>query len=134
MVKDPEFLADAEKEKRELDIVSGDDMQKLFERLAKTPKAMIERLADSIKYKGPVVTAKVEDSKTEGSISEVQDGGRKVVFKLKDGKNFTAGVSGSRTKVKIAGKDGSRDDLKVGLNCAFAAPADGQEASAIECK
>jgi tripartite-type tricarboxylate transporter receptor subunit TctC len=134
MVQDKEFLADAEKEKRELDPVSGDEMQKLFERLAKTPKKLLDRLADATNYKGPVVKAKVEDSKTEGSIAEVQDGGRKVVFKLKDGKTFTAGVSGSRTKVKVAGKDAGRDDLKVGLNCAFAAPADGQEASAIECK
>jgi tripartite-type tricarboxylate transporter receptor subunit TctC len=134
MVKDKDFLADAEKEKRELDIVSGEEMQQLFERLAKTPKKLIDRLVDATKYKGPVVQAKVEDSKTEGSIAEVQDGGRKVVFKLKDGKAFTAGVSGTRTKVKIAGKDGGRDDLKVGLTCAFAAPAEGQEATEIECK
>ena len=134
MVKDKDFLADAEKEKRELDIVSGDEMQALFERLARTPKPLIERLADSTKYKGPVVQAKAEDAKTEGSISAVEDGGRKIVFKLKDGKTFTAGVSGSRTKVKIAGKDGGRDDLKVGLNCTFAAPAEGQEATEIACK
>jgi tripartite-type tricarboxylate transporter receptor subunit TctC len=134
MVKDKDFLADAEKEGRELDIVGGDEMQALLERLSKTPKSLIDRLADSIKYKGPTVTAKVEEAKTEGSIAELQDGGRKVVFKLKDGKTFTAGVSGSRTKVKVAGKDGSRESLKVGQNCAFAAPADGQEASLIECK
>jgi hypothetical protein len=134
MVKDKDFLADAEKEGRELDIVGGDEMQALLERLSKTPKAMIERLAEVIKYKGPTVTAKVEESKTEGSIAELQDGGRKVVFKMKDGKTFSAGVSGTRTKVKVAGKDGSRDDLKVGQNCAFAAPAEGQEASVIECK
>jgi tripartite-type tricarboxylate transporter receptor subunit TctC len=134
MVKDKDFLADAEKEGRELDIVGGDEMQALLERLSKTPKAMIERLAEVIKYKGPTVTAKVEESKTEGSIAELQDGGRKVVFKMKDGKTFSAGVSGTRTKVKVAGKDGSRDDLKVGQNCAFAAPAEGQEASEIECK
>ena len=71
MVKDKEFLADAEKEKRELDIVSGDDMQALLERLSKTPKAMIDRLADVIKYKGPTVTAKVEAAAaTEGAIAE----------------------------------------------------------------
>lgn len=134
MVKDKEFLADAEKEKRELDIVSGDEMQALLERLSKTPKALINRLADSIKYKGPTVMASIKEDKTEGSIAELQNGGRKVVFKLKDGKMFTAGISGSRTKLKVAGKDAQRDDLKVGQNCAFAAPASGQEASTIECK
>ena len=134
MTKDKEFLADAEKSKHEIDVVTGDEMQTMLERLAKTPKATIERLADALKYKGPTVMAKVDEKKTEGSISEMQDGGRKIVFKLKDGKTFTAGISGSRTKIKVAGKDASRDDLKVGQNCAFAAPANGQEASAIECK
>jgi tripartite-type tricarboxylate transporter receptor subunit TctC len=134
MSKDKDFLADAEQSKHEIDVVSGDEMQTMLERLSKTPKATIERLREGLKYKGPKVMAKADEAKTEGSISEVQDGGRKVVFKLKDGKTFTAGVSGSRTKIKVAGKDGSRNDLKVGQNCAFAAPANGQEASAIECK
>ena len=134
MVKDKQFLADAAKEKRELDVVNGDDMQQLLERLSKTPKALVERLADAIKYKGPTIKANIKVETTDGSIAELQNGGRKVVFKLKDGKTFTAGVSGSRTKVKVAGKDAQRDDLKVGQNCAFAAPADGQEASLIDCK
>jgi tripartite-type tricarboxylate transporter receptor subunit TctC len=57
MVKDKEFIADAEREKRELDVVSGEAMQALFEKVEKTPKAMITRLNDSLKYKGPTVTA-----------------------------------------------------------------------------
>jgi tripartite-type tricarboxylate transporter receptor subunit TctC len=134
MVKDKDFLADAEKEKRELDVVTGEEMQALLERLSKTPKALIARLADSIKYKGPTIKAKVEEAKIAGNIAELQNGGRKVVFKLKDGKTFTAGISGSRTKVTVAGNKAGRDDLKVGQACSFAAPADGQEASTIECK
>jgi tripartite-type tricarboxylate transporter receptor subunit TctC len=134
MVKDKDFLADAEKEKRELDVVTGDDMQVLLERLSKTPKSMIERLADSLKYKGPTVTAKFEEPKIEGSITELQDDGRKIVLKLKDGKSFTAGVSGSRTKLEIAGAKADRKALKVGQNCSVTAPGDGQEASAIDCK
>jgi tripartite-type tricarboxylate transporter receptor subunit TctC len=134
MTKDKDFLADAKQSKHEIDVVSGDEMQTMLERLAKTPKATIARLADAMKYKGPTVTAKVDETKTEGSISALQDDNRKVVFKLKGGKTFTAAVSGSRTKVKVAGKEASRADLKVGQNCAFAAPANGQEASTIECK
>ncbi len=53
-------------------------------------------------------------------------------------KNFTAGgktyeVSGSRTKVTIAGKPGTRDGLKVGMDCKFTG-APGAEASAVDCK
>ncbi len=53
MIKDKDFLADAEKEKRELDIVTGDDMQSLLERLAKTPKSLIDRLAELDQVQGP---------------------------------------------------------------------------------
>jgi tripartite-type tricarboxylate transporter receptor subunit TctC len=135
MVKDKDFLADAEKEKRELDIVQGDDMQSLLERLSKTPKSLVERLADSLKYKGPTITAKVEAAAAaEGAISEIENDGGKITIKLKDGKNYRASISGSRTNLQIAGKKGDRKELKVGQHCAITAPADGQEASAVECK
>jgi tripartite-type tricarboxylate transporter receptor subunit TctC len=134
MVKDPEFLADARREKRELDVVPGDQMQALLERLSKTPKATIDRLADALKYKGPTVMAKVEEPKVQGSISELQNGGRKVMLKLKDGKSFTAKVSGSRTKLMISGQKSEREKLAVGLTCSVSSQGDGQEASAIECK
>lgn len=135
MVKDKDFLADAEKEGRDLDIVSGDEMQSLLERLSKTPKAMIERLADVIKYKGPTVTAKVEAAAaTEGAITDIENDGAKITVKTKDGKPFKTSISGSRTNLQIAGKKGDRKELKVGQVCAITAPADGQEASQVECK
>ena len=133
MVKDKEFLADADNEKRELDIVNGDEMQSLLERLAKTPKALVERLADSIKYKGPTVTAKLEDLPSkDGSISGIE--GSKVTLKLKDGTTYKASISASRTKLQIAGKKADRKELKVGQMCAITSPADGQEASEVVCK
>jgi tripartite-type tricarboxylate transporter receptor subunit TctC len=53
MVKDKDFIADAQKEKRDLDVVLGDDLQLLLQRLSKTPKTLIERLTESLKYKSP---------------------------------------------------------------------------------
>jgi len=135
MVKDKDFLADAEKEGRELDIVGGDEMQALLERLSKTPKAMIDRLADVIKYKGPTVTAKVEEAAAaEGAISAIEGDGAKITIKLKDGKTYNTSISGSRTNLQIAGKKADRKELKVGQVCAITAPADGQEASQVACK
>jgi hypothetical protein len=58
MVKDKDFLADAAKEKRDIDYVSDAEMQALFETLSKTPQAMIDRLNDSLKYKGPTIIAR----------------------------------------------------------------------------
>ena len=135
MVKDKDFLADAEKEKRELDVMGGDEMQVLLERLSKTPKSLVDRLADSIKYKGPTITAKLEAAAAaEGAISEIENDGAKITIKLKDGKSYKTSISGSRTNLQIAGKKGDRKELKVGQKCAITAPADGQEASAVECK
>jgi tripartite-type tricarboxylate transporter receptor subunit TctC len=135
MVKDKEFLADVEKEKRELDIVNGDDMQVLLERLTKTPKSVIDRLATEMKYKGTVITAKVEaPAGVEGAISEIGNDGAKITIKLNDGKTYKASISGSRTNLRIAGKKGDRKELKVGQSCAITAPADGQEASSVDCK
>ena len=135
MTKDKEFLADAEKSKHEIDVVSGEEMQNMLERLSKTPKATIERLADALKYKGPTVTAKLEPAKvTEGTIAEVQNDGAKIAIKQKDGKTYKASISGSRTKLQIAGKKADRKELKVGQLCAVTSPAEGQEASQVDCK
>lgn len=55
-----------------------------------------------------------------------------------DGGNITVGgkqykVSGSRTKVTIKGAAGTRDAIKVGMDCTVTGPAGG-EASAVDCK
>ncbi len=134
MVKDKEFLADVEKVKMELAPVGGDEVQELIVRVAATPKAVIDRLNDAQVYKGEKVMAKVEGNATKGKVADLPDGARKIVLQLDGGKTFTAGVSGSRTKLKVAGKDAKRDDLKAGMTCAVEAPGDGQEASSIDCQ
>ncbi len=134
MSKDPEFLADAEKENREIDIVSGDDMQALLERISTTPKEKIDKLNELLKYKGPTVAAKLESAKVEGTIVELTDGGAKIAIKLGDGGIFRAAVSNTRTDLQIAGKKADRKELKLGALCTVAAPAEGQEASQLVCK
>ena len=75
-------------------------MQALLEKLAKTPKSLIDRLATEMKYKGTVVMAKVEEpAGVEGAISEIEGDGAKITIKLGDGKTYKAGISGSRTNL-----------------------------------
>jgi hypothetical protein len=55
-----------------------------------------------------------------------------------DGKNIEMGskkyeVSASRSKVTIGGKPGTRDGLKVGMDCSVKGPAGG-EATEVACK
>jgi tripartite-type tricarboxylate transporter receptor subunit TctC len=132
--KDPEFLADAQAQKRDVDLVTGEEMQALLEKISKTPKSLVDRLADVQKYKGPKVTAKVEVPKHEGKVGAVEKGGRSIVIKLSDGKDFKAKISGSRTKVTIGGKKADRGAIKVGATCTVSSFKSGQEASAVACK
>ena len=134
MSKDAEFLADAEKENREIDIVNGDDMQALLERISTTPKEKIDKLNELLKYKGPTVAAKLESAKVEGAIVELTDGGAKIAIKRGDGGIFRATVSNTRTDLQIAGKKADRKELKLGALCTVAAPSEGQEASQVVCK
>jgi tripartite-type tricarboxylate transporter receptor subunit TctC len=135
MAKDPEFLDDAKRQHHDIDLVTGKDMQALLEKVAKTPKRLIDRLAEAQQYKGPKVVAKVEEApKKSGKVADVKGGGHEIDITLADGKTFGAKISGSRTKVTIGGKPGDRGNIKAGMSCAIAAPGNGQEASAVDCK
>jgi hypothetical protein len=72
-------------------------------------------------------------SGAQGTVTEVQEGGRKVVLKTTDGKTTTVSVSGSRTKVSIAGQPGNRDAIKAGMTCT-AVGAEGADATSLDCK
>ena len=43
-VKDPEFIAEMNKQKLELTPVSGEEVQALIQRVARTPKPIVDRL------------------------------------------------------------------------------------------
>ena len=50
------------------------------------------------------------------------------------GKEVTAKVSGSRTKVTLDGKKAKRKKIKAGMTCTFTYPGPGMEAKKIDCK
>lgn len=51
MVVDPEFVAEAEKQKRDIDYVSGEELQKIMVDLGKTPADMLSKLDGLMQYK-----------------------------------------------------------------------------------
>ncbi len=51
MVVDPEFVTEAEKQKRDIDYVSGEELQKIMVDLGKTPADMLSRLDGLMQYK-----------------------------------------------------------------------------------
>ncbi len=48
-MKDKEFLAEAEKQKLDIDPVSGADLEKLIKSVYATPKEVIKKVDDAIK-------------------------------------------------------------------------------------
>ena len=133
MAKDEKFLADANRQKREVNLVTGVEIQDIVEKMAATPKPVLDKLDDLMKYKGPVKVVKVEMVKHTGKVTATKRGGRRIVIDYK-GKNVTAKVSGSRTKVTVDGKKAKRKAVKVGMTCTFTYPGAGQEAKNIDCK
>jgi hypothetical protein len=88
------------------------------EKMKKSVIAVIAAgIAASAMVASPALAAKVEK----------WDGQKDITV---GGKSYT--VSGKRTKVTIKGKAGSRDAIKVGMDCSV--KAKGKELTSISCK
>jgi tripartite-type tricarboxylate transporter receptor subunit TctC len=133
MSEDPKFLAEAERQKREVDLVTGEEIQDIVGKLAATPKPVLSKLDDLLTYKGKAETAKVELVKHTGKVTKTEDENRQI-FVMHDGKEVMAKVSGSRTKLTVGGSEAKRDAVKVGMNCTFSYDGPGTEAKNIDCK
>jgi hypothetical protein len=81
-----------------------------------------------------VQAAKPSDVKVGGNLTQVLNGGRQIVFKDPGGKELKTSVSGSRTRIEIAGKESKRGALKAGMACNVTFKGNGTEASLIACK
>lgn len=66
-------------------------------------------------------------AEVKGTISKVEDGGRAVVVKTKDGKEVSMKISGSRTKLEGIG---DRSEFKAGQS--VMAEVDGGEAKKVK--
>jgi tripartite-type tricarboxylate transporter receptor subunit TctC len=49
-MKDPVFLADAKKERLDIDPISGDEVEKLVKAVAKTPPSVVKRLQAALAH------------------------------------------------------------------------------------
>jgi hypothetical protein len=74
----------------------------------------------------------IPEQTVQGVISEVRNGGRELAFTL-GGESIETSVSGSRTKLTIAGAEAERDKLTVGMTCDITYLGPGTEAITIAC-
>ncbi len=130
---DPAFLAEANKRKLEIDPASGEEVQKLIDRVYALPKETID-LANRIgTTKGTKVSqAVIPILSYSGSITGLKNDGRRVSWKGNTGKGRLR-VSGSGTKITVAGQKAKRGALKVGMSCDFRVKG-AETALNIDCK
>jgi tripartite-type tricarboxylate transporter receptor subunit TctC len=118
MVKDPAFLKDAKRLKREIELVTGEEIQKLVEDISKVPPTKLAALGGHFKFKGKVEKVVLPIIKHAGKVIATKRGGRRITIDF-NGKKRRANVSGSKTKVMVDGKKVKRKAIKVGMNCTF---------------
>ena len=133
-MNDPDFLADAKKRKMPIDPLKGEDVQALIGDIYALPKDVLD-YADKVgnSRKGTQIAKAVIPVETYmGAITGIKSGGRRVSWK---GPTATGKlrVSGSKTKIFVAGKPGKRKSLELGMNCAFTVKG-AQTALKIDCK
>lgn len=131
---DPKFTAEAAKMHRDVELVTGDEIQEIVAGMSKTPKEQLARLDDLLKFRGPTETTKVEMPKHTGKVTKAESGGRAITVSA-GGKDVAAAISGSRTKVTIGGKSAKRDAIAVGMTCTVTLPSPGaKEAVKVDCE
>jgi tripartite-type tricarboxylate transporter receptor subunit TctC len=131
---DPVFLADAKKRRLPITPTSGEEVAKLVKEIYALPKDLLA-YADKVgnsRDTTTVVKAVIPVNTYQGSITKIKRGGRRVSWKGA-GKGGKLRVSGSKTKIFVAGKKGKRKTLTVGMNCAFTVKG-AQTALKIDCK
>jgi hypothetical protein len=90
---------------------------------------------------GPELTALIKQVtliqpkliKHKGKVSKLENGNRKVSI-MYEGKEVSAGISGSRTAVKVGGKTAKRKAIEIGMTCEFIYVRPGAEAKAVDCE
>lgn len=126
---DKEVQAKAAKSGRPLDPAYGDDVAAAIKAALKQPPETIALLKDAMD-----AGKNVKIPEFKGTIVTLADRNKDITMKLADGKEFKTAVSGSRTTIKVGGKEAKRGDLAVGMACTITAEKAGGEANIIDCK
>jgi len=133
MTKDPKFLKDAKRLRRDIEVVTGEEIQAIIADIAKVPKAKLAALDGHFKFRGKVEKVVLKIVKHMGKVVKIKRGGRQITI-MHGSKKRTAKVSGSRTKVSLNGKKIKRKAIKVGMTCEFHYYGNKTTAKKLVCK
>ena len=127
-LNDPDFRAKAKKVGRPVDPLFGEDV-------AKKIKAALQQSPKTVALVRKILNVKAPSIKVGPVAIEVQKKGRYIVFAGAGGKKVKSKVSGSRTKIKIAGKKANRKKLKTGMKCKIDyKPGGRNEPKTLDCE
>ena len=129
-MRDPEFMAEAESSKLEVNPVSAQRLQALVQAVYGMPASMISRVATLQKPDagGPEVRFKT----IRARITEVGANGR-AKLELPGGALEDVQIDDGRTKITVARQDAKRSAVGVGMTCAIAYLGDRSTAKSIDC-
>jgi tripartite-type tricarboxylate transporter receptor subunit TctC len=133
MAKDEKFLADAKRQRREVSLVTGEEIQAIVAKAAATPADKLNQVNDLMKFKGVTAKAVLKLVSSTGKVTGTKRGGRSIAIKGTGGK-LRAKVSGSKTKVTIDGKKAKRSKIAKGMTCTIVNYGSGTTATKIDCK
>ena len=130
---DADFLADAKKQRLEINAIPGSEIAELIADLYASPSDIVAGAVAAAEKTGKIEISKavIPVEMVDGVISKVANGGRQVSYTAGDKKGKVS-VSGSRTTVTIGGQKANRKKLQAGMSCAFS--YQGEEAKEIACK
>lgn len=126
--EDKAFANDARKAERPLVPLFGDDVEKAIKEVANPSPRVAALLNEAMNPKEAV-----KDVEHTGPITGFKNDGREMVLNFQ-GKEVTARISGSRTKITRDGKPAKRGDIKIGMICGFVYLREGAEAKEVNCK
>ncbi len=131
--KDTKFLADAKKSRRDVELVTGKEIQDIIGKIAATAPEKLAKVNDLMKFHGKTEKAVVKLVRDSGKVVAVKKGGRGVTISS-HGNKLKASISGSKTKVMVDGKKAKRSAIKVGMTCELNYYGSGTQAKEVTCK
>ncbi len=127
VMRDPEFLAEAQKLGLPIDAEVGDPVELLVRSALNQTPETTKMIASAIEVEVPTITVTSE-------ILSLEDGNKVVEFNS-GAETVKSKISGSRTAITINGDSGERGGLKVGMTCEIAYNANNEvnEPSSMNC-
>ena len=126
-MEDKDLQEKAAKTGRPVEPLYGADVEKLVKTALVQPEKTIATLRKALSEEEAP-----SGLKAVGPLLKIEEG-KKITFNGPDGKPVSMEVSGSRTKVTIAGKEAQRNELKVGQNCEVTYVANAPEPTSVVC-